>query len=78
LRTLDDRPIVFPEWSPVNGSMLKRRDFAYDHLIHEAHVANLPLFSDLERDVYIPTPVGEYPPCHYLKVLDAEASHERP
>ena len=21
-------PIVFPEWSPVNGSMIKRRDFA--------------------------------------------------
>ncbi len=78
LRTSGDRPIVFPEWSPVNGSMLKRRDFAYDHLLEHAHIANLPLFSDLGKDVFVPMPVGEYPPCHYLKVPDAEASLERP
>ena len=78
LRTSGDRPIVFPEWSPVNGSMLKRRDFAFDHLLDHAHISNLPLFSDLGKDVFVPMPVGEYPPCHYLKVSDAEASHERP
>ena len=78
LRTPGDRPIVFPEWSPVNSSMLKRRDFAYDQLLDHAHIANLPLFSDLGKDVFVPTPVSEYPPCHYLKVPDAEASHERP
>lgn len=74
----EDRPIVFPEWSPVNGSLLKRRDFAYDHLLEQAHTSNLPLFSDLGKDVYLPTPVGEFAPCHYLSVPDAEASHERP
>ena len=26
-------PIVFAEWVAVNGSMLKRRDFVYDHLV---------------------------------------------
>lgn len=71
LRTPDDRPIVFPEWSPVNGSLLKRRDFAYDQLLDHAHVSNLPLFSDLGENVFVPTPVGEFPPCHYLKVPDA-------
>lgn len=78
LRTPGDRPIVFPEWSPVNGSMLKRRDFAYVHLLEQAHVASTPLFNELGKDVYLPTPVGEFPPCHYLKVPDAEAPHERP
>src|SRR5713226_5119669 len=31
LRTVGERPnyIVFSEWSPVNGSMLKRRDFTF-------------------------------------------------
>lgn len=72
-----DRPIVFPEWSPVNGSMLKRRDFAYDHLLDHAHTSNLPLFSDLGKDVFVPTPVGDFPPCHYLTVANAEGSHER-
>ncbi len=78
LRTTADRPIVFPEWSPVNGTMLKRRDFAYDHLLRHAHMSNLPLFNDLGKDVFVPTPVGEFPPCHYLKVPDAEAALERP
>jgi len=72
-RNAEGRAIVFPEWSPLNGNMLKRRDFAYDHLLEQAHIASTPLFSDLGKDVYLPTPVGEFPPCHYLKVPDVEA-----
>ena len=78
LRTTGDRPIIFPEWSPVNGTMLKRRDFAYDQLRAHAHVSNMPLFSDLGEDVFVPTCAREFPPCHYLKVSDAEASIDRP
>jgi len=77
-RTADDRPIVLSEWSPLNGMLLKRRDFKYEHLLEESRVAGLPLFSDLGENVFVPTAVGEYPPCHYLKVADAEATHERP
>lgn len=39
LRTVGEKPshIVFSEWSPVNGSMLKRRDFTFCELLrHEA------------------------------------------
>lgn len=72
-RNSKDRPIVFPEWSPLNGNLLKRRDFAYDHLLEQADYASRPLFSDLGKDVYLPTPVGEFPPVHYLNVADAEA-----
>tara|TARA_R110002111_G_scaffold28130_3_gene60269 strand:+ start:264 stop:932 length:669 start_codon:yes stop_codon:yes gene_type:complete len=71
LQTADDQPIVFSEWSPVNSTMLKRRDFAFDHLLEHAHIANSPLFSDLGEEIYLPTPVGEFPPCHYLEVSDA-------
>ncbi len=78
LRTPGNRPIIFPEWSPLNGSLLKRRDFAYDQLIEQSDISSLPLFSDLEEDVFLPTPVADYPPCHYLKLPGAEASHERP
>jgi hypothetical protein len=77
LRTAADRPIVFPEWSPVNGTMLKRRDFAYDHLLKHAHTSNMPLFSELGEDVFVPTPVGDFAPCHYLEVANAAASLER-
>jgi hypothetical protein len=77
MRTSLNRPIVFSEWSPLNGAKLKRRDFAYDQLLNEAHIANLPLFNDLGEDVFVPTPVGEFSSCHYLKVHEAEQLVER-
>jgi hypothetical protein len=63
-------PIVFPEWSPVNGSMLKRRDFTFHGLMEHASMKELPLFSDLGEDVFIPTPEKEYPLTHFLEVPD--------
>ena len=81
LLTAAGKPIVFPEWSPVNGSMLKRRDFKFDHLLQAAHytsTSHKTLFSDLGEDVFSPIPVADYPPCHYLKIHDAEAAYERP
>ncbi len=78
MRTLDHRPIVFSEWSPINGTHLKRRDYAYDHLLRQTDMFNLPMSSDFGEDVFVPTPVGDYRPCHYLKVADAEAIRGRP
>ena len=66
------QPIVFSEWSPVNGNMFKRRDFSFRGLIDREAIKELPLFSDLGDDVYIAKPVKEYPPIHFLKVADAE------
>ena len=66
------KPIVFSEWSPVNGSMLKRRDFTFKGLLDHAAVKELPLFSDLGEDVFIPTPVKEYPLVHFLRIADVE------
>jgi hypothetical protein len=66
------QPIVFSEWSPVNGSMLKRRDFTFHELLDHGAMRELPLFSDLGEDVFIPTPVKEYPLTHFLKVADVD------
>ena len=75
--------IVFSEWSPVNGSMLKRRDFTFSELLrHEGAMQaplfpglqseeQLPLFSDLGEHVFIPTPVREYPPVHFMEIAHA-------
>jgi hypothetical protein len=74
LRTVGEnpQPIVFSEWSPVNASMLKRRDFTFHGLLaHEAH-KELPLFSDLGEDVFIPTPESEYPVTHFLEVAKVD------
>lgn len=76
LLAADGAPIVFSEWSPLNGTMLKRRDYKFAHLIGHAHIASTPLFSDLGKDVFLPEPVGERPPCHYLKVADTAGPGE--
>lgn len=66
------KPIVFSEWSLVNGSMLKRRDFTFHGLLAHEAIKAMPLFSDLGEDVFIPTPEKEYPPTHFLKVADVD------
>lgn len=76
LLSADGSPIVFSEWSPINGTMVKRRDFKFAHLIGHAearaHLGPGTLFNDMGEDVYVPEPVGERPPCHYLKLANAE------
>ncbi|MBN1499370.1 MAG: SAM-dependent DNA methyltransferase [Spirochaetes bacterium] len=67
-------PIVFSEWSPVNGSMIKRRDFTLANLVNtHASFDNEPnLFSDMGESVAIPKPIKEYPLIHFLRLADAE------
>lgn len=64
--------IVFSEWSPVNGSLLKRRDFTFHGLLMHEEIKELPLFSDLGEDVFIPTPEKEYPPTHFLEIAHVQ------
>lgn len=64
----EPQPIIFSEWSPINGSQIKRRDFAFKELIEQSSMLELPLFSDIGEKAFIPTPVKEYPPIHFLKV----------
>lgn len=66
------KPIIFSEWSSVNGSMVKRRDFAFHELLSHARMRELPLFSDLGEEVFIPTPVKEFPLIHFLRIADVE------
>ena len=74
LKTIGENPryIVFSEWSPVNGSMLKRRDFTFHGLLEHEGMKELPLFSDLGEDVFIPTPESEYGPVHFLEIANAQ------
>lgn len=68
LKTCDvpRRPIVFSEWSPVNGSMLKRRDFMLSYLLDRPRQASL--FSDEGDAADINEPVKEYPPVHFMEI----------
>lgn len=74
LKTVDGKaPIVFSEWSPVNGSLIKRRDFTFSGLIpgflpSPELFPEPDLFSDLGEDVFIPKPQKDFPLIHFLKV----------
>ena len=81
LKTVGDepQPIVFSEWSLTNGSLLKRRDFAFHELLPKEHEEEISLFSaprkrlvsDLGETVFIPDPIKDFPPVHFLEVADA-------
>ncbi|MEA3189674.1 MAG: hypothetical protein QOD77_256 [Thermoplasmata archaeon] len=62
------KPIVFSEWSPVNGSMLKRRDYTFGGLLACTSQKEQPLLSDFGQRVFIPTPLKEFPVKHFLQV----------
>jgi len=68
-----DKPIIFSEWSAVNGSMIKRRDFTLDNLL-KAEAQKVPggLFDDFyETDpAFLPKPIKEFPLTHFLKLAE--------
>jgi len=60
------QPIVFSEWSAVNGSMLKRRDYMFKFLVEKTH--QFSLFNDEGNAAAIDEPVKDFPLIHYLKL----------
>ncbi len=65
---LSPKPIVFSEWSPVNGNMLKRRDYTMANLLESQPLEGDHLFSDLGDRAFLPNPVAEYPLIHFLRL----------
>ena len=63
-------PIIFSEWSLASGSMIKRRDFIYEHLVEQSSHREMPLFSDLDEEAYIPEPIKDFPLTHFLEVAN--------
>ena len=60
------RPIIFSEWSAVNGSMLKRRDYMFKFLVEKTH--QFSLFNDEGNAAAIDEPVKDFPLIHFLKL----------
>lgn len=60
------KPIVFSEWSAVNGTMLKRRDFVFKFLVEKTH--QFSLFNDEGQPAAIDEPIRDFPLIHFLKL----------
>lgn len=66
--------IVFSEWTPVNGSLIKRRDYAFKFLVEKSH--QFSLFDESWDPAEIDQPVKDYSLSHFLKLSTAyEASN---
>lgn len=71
------KPIVFSEWSLVSGTLFKRRDFAFHELldapknVHSLFASEQMLISDKGKQVFIPEPLQDYPPVHFLTLAHA-------
>ena len=63
------KPIIFSEWSPVNGNMMKRRDFSYGEMMDYAELGPL-MESVLDAEGFLPEPVKDYPLVHFLRLSD--------
>lgn len=63
---LTKQPIIFSEWSAVNGSMMKRRDYMFKFLVEKTH--QFSLFNDEGNIGAIDEPVKDYPLIHFLKL----------
>jgi len=79
LKTVGEQPgyIVFAEWSPINGSLIKRRDFTFHSMLQNESLNELELFSfisDQGEEVYIPSPEKDYPPIHFLELFNMDAN----
>lgn len=66
------QPIIFSEWSAVNGSMLKRRDYMFKFLVEKTH--QFAMFNDEGDAAAIDEPVKDFPLIHFLKLSEAEFS----
>jgi hypothetical protein len=66
------QPIVFSEWSAVNGSMLKRRDYMFKFLVEKTH--QFSMFNDEGNAAAIDEPVKDYPLIHFLKLGEDDAN----
>jgi hypothetical protein len=66
------QPIIFSEWSAVNGSMLKRRDYMFKFLVEKTH--QFSMFNDEGNAAAIDEPVKDFPLIHFLKLGEDDAN----
>ncbi len=71
LKTPDEKaePIVFSEWSTVNGSLMKRRDFTLANMLESSPPPETGGQTGMfTYDNLRPTAIVEYPVVHFLKI----------
>lgn len=68
MKTSENEPITFAEWSFVKGSLVQRRDFNYEQLLTQNDKKET-LFGD-----FIEKPIKTYPLTHYLNLKENDTN----
>jgi hypothetical protein len=76
LKTIGKSPaaITFSQWSSLGNNKIKRKDFYYETMVDKPNYDKLHLVSDLGVDQYIPAPIKDYPPIHFLSISDVKSN----
>lgn len=62
------KPIIFSEWSAINSTMMKRRDYVFKFLVEQTH--QFSLFNDEGNPAAIDEPIKDFAVVHFLKLAD--------
>jgi hypothetical protein len=65
-------PITFSQWSSLGGNKIKRKDFYYKVILNQNPTDDSKLVSDLGKENYIPMPIKDFSPTHFLKIANVE------
>ena len=65
-------PLVFSEWSAVNGTMVKRRDYMFKFLVEKTH--QFSMFNDEGQVAAIDEPVKDFPLIHFLRLSEDDTN----
>lgn len=60
------QPIIFSEWSAVNGSLLKRKDYMFRFLVEKSFQTTF--FDEVGEVKAFDEPVKDYPLVHFFKL----------
>jgi len=60
------KPIIFSEWKPINGTLIKRKDFMFQFLVEQSF--QLAMFDENNNAQYFDREIQDYKPIHFLKL----------
>ena len=70
LKTVENNPIIFSEWSLVKNNFVKRINFKLSTILESESITNTPLFSDMGESIFMPTPFKTFKLQHFLELKD--------
>jgi SAM-dependent methyltransferase len=76
METSAGEPIIFAEWTSVNGRLIKRRDYVFRELIEKDEdnifSINQKIENDIGESAFIPEVKKDFPPKHYWRLAEDE------